>query len=475
MHNIADSAKQKLLSFNLSELKNSGFLPLNDEFLPAVHYPPITMYPRSNEDLFLKDYKNPVNNRFDIYVHIPFCIKYCSFCHYPVMIGENKQEKDKYLCALEKEIELYMGRLNIDKIKSRSVLIGGGTPTYLEPSQLKRFLDFLNSKVDLSSCTQFSYDVDPITISGDEGTERLKIMKNSGVTRLTIGIQSLDDNLLKLMNRHHNAAEAIESVEKTKKMGFKLCIEFIYGYPTQTLDSWIQTIRQAINLGVDEIQIYRLKIIPYGDHTGFIANKFKTTQESFPNLDEIMLMKMSAIIMLAENKYTENLIRVFTRDRQEYSHYAHNQCCSLLDQLGFGLTAFSSLRDRFGLNTQDFNEYYNAISQNRLPLNRSLVRNYDDQIRWALILPLKNRQVYKKYYQKVTGASLNDIFRKKIEKLKNLGLLFEDEFTLKLTERGRFFADETCHQFYHPAFMPFPREAYAKNSLSPYEDCETFT
>ena len=99
------------------------------------------------------------------------------------------------------------------------------------------------------------------------------------------------------------------------------------------------------------------------------------------------MMKQLAISILDRNGYHENLRRVFTREKKDFSLYAHDQCCMLYDQIGFGLTAFSSLRDRFGLNTQDFDEYYAMIAQGRLPLNRGLVRSKEDQIRWAIILP----------------------------------------------------------------------------------------
>ena len=163
---------------------------------------------------------------------------------------------------------------------------------------------------------------------------------------------------------------------------------------------------------------------------------------------------------------------MFTRNPKDFSHYADNQCCKLFDQIGFGLTAFHSLRDRFGLNTQDFKTYYSLINEGKLPIDRGLVRNRDDQLRWALILPLKNREVLKSYYQKITGVSLNGIFRRKIEKLKDFDLLYEDDKILKLTQRGAFFADEVCHQFYHPDHMPFSRTDYAHGKLYPYDDWE---
>lgn len=462
------AAKEKVNYFK--KFKEKGLIPLNGDFFPCVHYPPITKYPPLREEQLLASYEKPPDDVFDIYVHIPFCLRHCFFCHYPVKINASEEEKDYYLNMLEKEMELWKDRLGVSFIKVRSILVGGGTPTNLPPEQLDRFFKFFTSKLNLSSCSQFSFDVDPTTLLGKEGWERLKIMRSYGVDRLTIGIQSLNDEILKKMNRAHNAQEAVQSIEVSRKAGFKLNIEFIYGYPGQTLENWYDVIEKATKLGTEEIQLYRLKIVPYGDYTAAITKLSKLKKEEFPTPEEAIAMKEVANLVLAEKGYKENLRRVFTKKREDYSHYAHNQCCELYDQIGFGLTAFSSLRDRFALNTQYFEEYYQAINSGRFPINRGLVRNEDDQLRWSFVLPLKNRSVAKKIYQRKTGKSLNGIFRKGIEKLKKYNLIYEDENVIRLTKLGAFFADEICILFYHPRYKPFPASFYNNGELNPYHN-----
>ncbi|MFA5356381.1 MAG: coproporphyrinogen-III oxidase family protein [Candidatus Omnitrophota bacterium] len=457
---------------NFKKLQKTGLINLSGDFFPSVHYPPITMYPPISEEELFEGYRLPRDSLLDIYVHIPFCLQQCVFCHYPVKTGDIYKEKDHYIDMLKKEIDNYMRRLGLSVIKPRSILFGGGTPTFLSPEQLKRSLDHFASRVDLGACTQFSYDVDPSTLLGVDGQERLKIMRSYGVHRLTIGMQSLDDAILKKMNRPHNSREAIDSVAQARREGFKINIEFIYGYPGQTFESWVETIQKAIALETEEIQIYRLKVIPYGDHAGSIKEQFARSPVEFIAAEDAVIMKQIAIMMFHENGYNENLRRVFTKKREDFSHYADNQCCKLFDQIGFGLTAFSSMRDRFGLNTQSFAEYYALIEEGKLPVNRGLVRTKDDQLRWCLILPLKNREVYKAVYEKQTGMSLENIFRRKIERLKKFGLLYEDDKVLRLTELGSFFSDEVCEQFHHPDYMPFPKSAYAAGELCPYDDWE---
>jgi oxygen-independent coproporphyrinogen-3 oxidase len=453
-------------------LQEAGLINLAGEFYPSVHYPPITMYTAMTEEQLLAGYRLPEDGLFDVYAHIPFCHRRCVFCHYPVKLGPQEEEKDRYLDAMEKEIDIYRRLLGLDRVRVRSILVGGGTPSHLTPRQLARFLEYFLARLDVSRCRQFNYDVDPATLVGPEGLERLRIMRSHGVDRLTLGVQSLDDEILKLMNRPHDARVALEAIENCKALGYQVNIEFIFGHPGETLQNWMDVMERAVTLGVDEIQLYRLKVEAYGDYQGPIKQLREIRPESFPSNDETLMMKQLAIDILAAHGYRETLRRVFARDPKHYSRYAHNQCCMLYDQLGLGLTAFSSLRDRFGLNTPRFDEYYAAIDAGRLPLNRGLIRSPEQQMRWAIILSLKNRDVRKDLFQKRTGVALETVFRGKIEKLKNGGLLAEDQRTLSLTPLGEFFADEVAEQFCHPDYLPFPRSAYADGPLNPYQDCE---
>jgi oxygen-independent coproporphyrinogen-3 oxidase len=453
---------------DLHRLQELGLICKSGDFFPSVHYPPITMYPSIDEEELFATYTPPADGLFDIYAHIPFCSQRCVFCHYPVKLGEQSPEKDRYLTALEKEIDLYLKRLGIARFKARSILVGGGTPTFLTLEQHRRFLDSFVDRVDISSCKQFNYDVDPVTLIGTEGRERLRMMREYRVDRLTIGIQSLNPDILKKMNRHHGVGEAIESIENSKEFGFQVNIEFIFGYPGQTLENWMEVIDRAVSLDVEEIQLYRLKIEAYGDYQGKIKDVREKGMQAFPSVEEAVMMKQLAIEILNENGYHENLRRVYSKKREHYSHYADNQCCGLLDQVGFGLTAFSSLRDRFILNTQNFEEYYSLIDAGKLPLNRGLIRDPDEQARWAVVLPLKNRRVWKGYFQQVTGDLSLDRFRPLIDRLKAFGLLEEDDEKIELTSLGAFFADEVAQQFHAREHIPYPPDAYANGPLSPY-------
>ena len=447
-------------------LKNEGLLCTNDDFVPAVHYPPITKYPPIEYDKMFKNYTLPKDKVMEVYIHIPFCAKRCIYCHYPSLYKAPEESKDKYIDAMEKEFDIYKKTLGLERPKIRVVLIGGGTPTDLNPKQLERLLKTFNEKFDLSETKQFNVDVSPSTLVGDIGREKLRIMREYGVDRLTIGVQSLNETILRQMNRDNHKPIILEAIKNTLEAGFQLDIEFIFGYPNQTLKSWYEDLQEMVKLDAHEIQFYRLKIQAYGDQQGTIN---KVSKDKYPSIDDTMRMKEMAILFMEENGYHENLRRVFTKEKKYISLYAYDQCCNLYDQMSFGLTAFSSLRDRFVLNTQNFDEYYAAIDNGKLPYNRGFVRSQDEQERWSIILPLKNYNIRKNLFKERTGVEIqNTKFYPTIQLLKEYGLVEENDRIIQLTRKGSFFADEVSELFYSPNFIPFDKTLYNAGRLNPY-------
>ncbi len=454
---------------DLRELQSAGLIPLSGEFYPSVHYPPITMYDPIEPDEFLETYTLPDDGLVSVYVHIPFCDTRCVFCHYPVAVGLSDDRKDRYLQYLNKEMDLWLRQLGVDRFAAMSVLIAGGTPTAMSPRQFDRFHEDFVRRVDLSRCTQLAYDVHPRTLLGDEGRARLATMRAYGSERLTIGVQTFDDDLLHRMNRGHTRQEALDSIDACHDAGFEdVCIEFIYGYPGQSMESWIDDLRTAIATGVEEIQVYRLKIIPYGDEAGPILRMARRGRADFHDIESTMLMKEVANVLFEEHGYGQTLTRVFAKNPDHLSHYARDQCCTLADQIGFGISAFSSLRDRFCIAPETLREYYRRLDQDKIPINRGLVRDADENRRWNVILPLKNWKVYKSSFHERTGADLVATFGDRIDVLKRHGLLHEDERKIVLTDKGRFFADEICHQFHTEQYIPFPVDEYADGPLNPH-------
>ena len=451
------------------EFQRLGLIPVHGDFSPAgIHYPPITNYLDCPQEKAYEGFEEEERGKFDVYVHIPFCHRRCLFCHYPSHYHCSDGEKDIYLDHLEKEMQNWLVFRGLKHIKSRTVLMGGGTPTDLTPNQLKRFLTFFTKYVDISQCPQFNWDVDPSTLVGKDGLERLRIIKDFRGDRLTIGIQSLNDEVLRKMNRSHNATTAKEAIENCQKMGFKVNIEFIYGHPGETLQNWIEVMEEACTLGTDEIQLYRLKIEPYGDQEGTIKRFSAYHEDELISVEETIRMKEISDLIFEDHGYSENLRRVFTKSKKNISLYAYNQCCRLKDEVGFGLSAFSSLHDRFMINTPSFEEYYRRTEAGEIAANRCLIRNVDQQMRWSTILPLKNYFIDKKRFKQLNGVDVENVYPCQFSLLKQYDLITEDERKIELTKKGAFYSDEIVHLFYEQQHQSFPPEDFMAGCLNPY-------
>jgi len=460
-------------TYGLAELKAAGFLSLTGDFAPCIHYPPSHRYPVADEQALYRDFSLDPALPLGVYLHIPFCLQRCVFCHFVTSTTTSEAEKDRYLDTLEREVDLFTSRFGFERIKAKSVLVGGGTPTHLSPRQLGRFLAWFTSRFDLSSAPQISWDVDPLTLVGHDGWERLRMLRDSGADRLTIGVQAFDDDLLRRMNRPHDADTNYRAVEQARRAGFDdICVELIYGYAGVDQRSWLETVSKAIGLGVEEIQQYRLKVIPYGSGKGLIGREYAERADEFPADEDTLVMKMASILTLNEAGYHETLTRVFSKSPRYRSQYTYDLCCNLDDMVGFGVTAYSVYQDRFCRNSRSFESYHSLVAEGKLPIGDGKIRTEDDQLRWALTLPLKNWRVARPRYSDLTGRAFDDVFGKKRENLRRYGIIRESAKTIALTEKGRFFADEACHQFYHPDHIPFPQDDYADGPLNPYRDTD---
>lgn len=463
-------ASEKIRSFNLEELLHAGLLPRDGSYFPAIYYPPITMYPEAGQADVFRNFTYDEAHRNSLYFHIPFCPRRCAYCHWVVSVGNPPEERDRYLDAMMKEVRTYKDTLGARTISPTSILIGGGTPSMLTPDQTERFLRAVAEEFDLGECRQITCETEPTTILGAEGMAKLLVMKKCGVNRISLGVQSFDDGILKSTGRLHSSQDARDAIRAIREAGFEsLSIDLIYGYPGSALKKWEDTLMTAATLGVDAYQLYRLRIVPHGAKPGSIQKIHETSPEIFPSLEEIYLMKELGLLISSRNGYQETSRRVFCRGPQHNSEYLQDHSDRLSNVLGFGISSWNNLQDRFFINSgKSLEDYYSFIDRGALPITRGKIKSEDDVRRWAICLSLKHHGVVRRRYEAATGRSLDQDFGRKIERLKRYGLLEEKDEIVTLTERGRFFADEVVIQFYHPDFIPFPKSAYAEGELSPY-------
>jgi oxygen-independent coproporphyrinogen-3 oxidase len=462
-----DEAVQKLRA-----LKALGLLPADGKFYPAILYPPLNMVPPCTAEDVVREERSSADGLYNVYLHVPFCLKRCEFCEIPVHAGATPEEKTSYVDAVIREMDDVMRRMGVQKLNTHAVLFGGGTPTAMAPELLNTMLDKFTARLDLSKCTQLSCDLDPATVLGAAGLERLHILKKHGVTRLAYGVQSMDDKILRRMNRAHDAAGVREAVARSKALGFKVNVELIFGYPGDTLETWARTVAEVIALPVDEVQIYRLKVIPYREQTNYLLSDYQADQAAYPNDEETIRMQGVATRMLIDGGFEENMRRFFTRKRDDRSHYFFNWTSRLEDQIGFGHTAFSHLGDRYYQNQRGLAGYMQKLEAGLSPIERGSVWGADTKLRRSFTLPLRYFEADRELFRAHTGRDLGDVFKTKVARLREAGLLESHPGGLRMTYWGSFFADEVAEQFHEAKHLPFPESGYAAGPLNPHKDKE---
>ncbi len=451
-------ARQQLEDLKINELVEAQVLPEGKRFFPTITYPPQTMYPPATPETVFDSDPGRDGIPYAVYVHIPFCASRCSYCHWVKIIDPDTAVVDDYLETLALDMKNAVARLGRDSLPASTILFGGGTPTLLTPPQMERLLKSFTTTFDLTNCRQFSYEAEPASICGELGKERLKVLKSFGVDRISLGVQSYDDDVLRMMGRPHSAAQVQESVENIRKAGIdSICIDLIYGYPGLTEESWIRCLETAIASGVDAWHLYRLRILRHGDVQGPILELFKDRPEAFPTVDRIRLMKMLGVVLSEDSGFNQHFTRIFARGREHVTQFMWDYCCNVTNVIGTGPSAWANYHRTFTLNVgSDFALYRAMVRDGRLPIDRGMYRDAETDARRCLIAPLKNSKVIKKAFTERTGLDAGEHFGPELARLDGMGLLQQDADAIWLTDRGRFFADEVMMQLYQKRYVKFP-------------------
>lgn len=457
-----ERASVELERLQLPELVEAGVLLPDRRFFPTITYPPVTMYPEAEAADLFDDTPLPGEIPTAVYVHVPFCAFSCAYCHWVKAIGAGPEAIDGYLDLLEMEMDLAVGHLGLERIRACTVLFGGGTPTYPPLPQLTRLFDIFERHVDLADCRQFSFEAEPASLLGDEGWDKLQLLKDRGVQRISLGVQSFLDPVLQRMGRHHSGEQALRSIEQIRRAGIEsISIDLIYGYPGQSVHDWIHTMELALGSGADAWHLYRLRVLRHGDVEGVIRKQYRRRSDQFPDRETVHLMKALGLVMSVDSGYDQHFTRIFTTAHEHVTQFMWDYCCNLTHVVGTGPSAWSNHHRTFTLNSGADGERYRAqVRAGQLPVDRGMVRDLEHEARRSLILPLKNDRVFKRRFQRRTGLDLMAHFGPELTRLKGLGLVDEDERSVFLTDRGRFVADETMMQLYQRRYLPFPELAH---------------
>ena len=377
-----------------------------------------------------------------VYVHVPFCERVCPYCDFAVLgVGRLEPEREaRYVDLLLRELEwLWEGHgAQLAGRPLATIYLGGGTPALLHPASVERLLRALETRFG-GTAPEVTIELNP----GNLETARVDAFRAVGVTRVSVGVQSLHDTTLKRLGRAQRAAEALHGLESCLAAGFdSLSVDLIFGAPEQREAEFLADLERVIGLGVPHVSAYALTIEP---GTPF-ARALQRGELVLPDEDAELRMSLGVRARLAEAGFEHYEISSFCRPGHRSRHNQRYWAC--LDVLGLGVSAASLLAGRRFQNTLDLAEWQAAVTEGRSAVAESWQVSLEEARRDFVGLGFRCLDgIRPEEFRRRFAAPLETCFGAELGELRQLGLIREQEGALRLTERGIRFADEVFQRF----------------------------
>jgi oxygen-independent coproporphyrinogen-3 oxidase len=360
------------------------------------------------------------------YIHVPFCAHHCGYCDFAVATGQDHLA-DLYLEALTAEMAL-LG----EPQPVTTVFLGGGTPTHLSARQLERLLTDVRRWLHLEAGHEFSVEANPGSIEGD----KLQVLADHGVNRVSLGTQSFQPHLLKTLERNHDPADVPRAVKLVRQRIAQLSMDLIFGVPGQTLAEWDADLRQALALEPDHFSTYGLTF-----EKGTPLWKQRQRGEVRALDEEVELaLYLHAMDTLEEAGFEHYEISSFARPGQRCRHnqvYWANEA-----YFGFGVGAARYINGCRSVNTRDLHGYMRKVLAGEPAAFQSETLPAEERARETVGLNLRRAEgVHRAAFRTQTGFELDALLGAALEKHVGLGLLADDGVRVWLTRQGKCVAD----------------------------------
>ena len=365
------------------------------------------------------------------YVHIPFCTQICYYCDFSKVFIKN-QPVDSYLEHLLQEFHSY------DIQKLRTLYIGGGTPTALSAPQLETLLDGLTKNLDLSVLEELTIEANP----GDLDADKIAVLKNSAVNRVSLGVQTFDDKMLKKIGRSHLEKDIYENIDRLKLAGFdNISIDLIYALPGQTMDQVKDNVEKAITLDIPHMSLYSLIL---ENHTVFM-NRMRRGKLPLPKEELEAEMFEYIIEELEQSGFEHYEVSNFSKPGFESRHnlmYWDNA-----EYYGIGAGASGYVNGVRYKNHGPIRHYLSAVEAGNARVTEEHL-SQREQMEEEMFLGLRKKSgVSITRFEEKFGTSFEDLYGQVVRNLCHQGLLQVEGQQIRMTKKGLFLGDTVAEQF----------------------------
>ena len=368
-----------------------------------------------------------------IYIHIPFCKKKCAYCDFVSFSGKQKIIPN-YIKTLKREINDF--EINKEEYLINTIYFGGGTPSFIDSNYIVEILELIKNKFKVSQDAEITIEVNPGTVD----RAKLEDYYNSGINRISIGLQTTNSQLLKLVNRIHSYSDFLEVYNLAREIGFKnINVDLMIGLPVQTLEDVKKDLERVTNLDVEHISVYSL-IVEEGT---MLEERINSGELYLPSEDIERKMYWKVKDTLEEKGYIHYEISNFAKEG--YSSKHNLECWNQEEYLGFGLNAHSYFKNERYSNGDTFERYFEWPENGRVMHEK---QDKKDKMKEYMLLGLR----------KIEGVNISEfkrkfidnpiyIYREELNKLVTQELIEIDIDSIRLTNKGIDFANLVWEEF----------------------------
>jgi len=354
-----------------------------------------------------------------LYFHFPFCAKLCYFCGCNMMVTSKRPMISAYNDYLKKDIDLLHPLMSRDR-KVVQMHWGGGTPSYLEPDEIKDIGGFIRERFDFDDAIEASVEIDPRGLT----REHVEAFHEVGFNRTSFGVQDFNLEVQEAINRVQSEEITRQTVEWARELGFQsVNLDLIYGLPYQTVDAFADTVDRIIDISPDRIAVFNYAHVPWlKKHQNVIPT------EALPSTDERLAILEMTIEKLIAARYVYIGMDHFAKPTDElavaqangtlYRNFQGYSTMAGADVYAFGLSAISQFRNIYAQNLKDLREYYARIDSGQPATNVGYRMTADDHIRKETIMQLMcNLEIDKRRIEKMFGIDFENYFAGDVNKL----------------------------------------------------------
>lgn len=404
-----------------TELTRRGFV---------TNYPLFRYWRREAADEGLR--ARPLN----LYVHTPYCIQRCDYCHYKTTtLRENqKAQIDRYIDALCQEIELAAARLHLAERPATTIYFGGGTPTLLSDENIDKIFATLHRHLNVADSPEVTFEGEPVTLT----PRKAETLKRHRVNRISLGIQSFKDEIVFKTGRHDTEQQALKAIDLALATGASINIDLISGLAGETMESWDYTVRRALSTGVHSLTVYKLEVYANTEYYAGVRRETVT----LPDDEAEMAMVEYAMGEFERAGYKPVNFFTFTKDGGHVQRHTTSKWRGD-DIYAFGVSAFGAMGTWAYQNTNEIDRYVASVEAGLLPVFRGYVYSSLDLMARDVILGMKLIRYSHREFKKRYGLDLLRLCRERIAELKDGGFITVDDENVSLTRKGILYGDYT--------------------------------